>query len=59
MDWDKVEVNNNAKEKRIETMPMSSGPERTNLVNKRFLYGQEKFALMDVLQLISYCFWVW
>ena len=54
MDWDKVEVNNNAKEKRIETMPMSSGPERTNLVNKRFLYGQEKFSLMDVLQLICF-----
>ena len=54
MDWGKVEVNNNAKEKRIETMPMSSGPERTNLVNKRFLYGQEKFALMDVLQLICF-----
>ena len=35
-------------------MPMSSGPERTNLVNKRFLYGQEKFALMDVLQLICF-----
>ena len=54
MDWDKVEVDNNAKEKRIETMPMSSGPERTNLINKRFLYGQEKFSLMDVLQLIFF-----
>ena len=54
MDWDKVEVNNNAKEKRIETMPMSSGPERTNLVNKRFLYGQETFSLMNVLQLICF-----
>ena len=54
MDWDKVEVNNNAKEKRIETIPMSSGLERTNLVNKRFLYGQEKFSLMDVLQLICF-----
>ena len=35
-------------------MPMSSGPERTDLINKRFLYGQEKFFLMDVLQLIFF-----
>ena len=35
-------------------MPMSSGPERTNLVNKRFLYGQETFSLMNVLQLICF-----
>ena len=35
-------------------MPMSSGPERTNLIIKRFLYGQEKFSLMDVLQLICF-----
>ena len=56
----KVEFNNNEKEKRIETMSMSSGPERTNLINKRFLYGQEKFSLINVLQLIfSYYFWVW
>ena len=38
--------------KRIETMPMSSGPERTDLINKRFLYGQEKFLLMDVLKIL-------
>lgn len=50
MDWD----NNNGKEKRIETMPMSSGPERTNLINKRFLYCQEKFSFMDVLPLIVF-----
>lgn len=35
-------------------MLMSSGPERTNLVNKRFIYGQEKFSLMDVSQLIFF-----
>lgn len=35
-------------------MPVSRGPERTDLINKRFLYGQEKFFLMDVLQLIFF-----
>ena len=35
-------------------MSMSSGPERTNLINKRFLYGQEKFSLINVLQLIFF-----
>ena len=35
-------------------MLISSGPEQTNLADKRFLYGQEKFSLMDVLQLICF-----